>query len=119
MQLVVTGGRILSPAGPRGEERDVVIERDTIVDLVPPGTVRDENAERLDAARRLIIPGLINAHTHSHGGLSKGIGDCWNLEILQTANPWLGGHRGTQDKHLLALITAVGEVGKGQPACYA
>lgn len=118
MRLVLTGGRVLSPAGPRGEERDIVIEDDTIVDLVPPGTVRDENAKQLDASRRLIIPGLINAHTHSHGGLSKGIGDRWNLEILQTANPWLGGHRGTQDKHLSALITAVDQVEKGTTACY-
>jgi guanine deaminase len=118
MRLVLTGGRVLSPAGPRGEERDIVIEDDTIVDLVPPGTVRDENAKQLDASRKLIIPGLINAHTHSHGGLSKGIGDRWNLEILQTANPWLGGHRGTQDKHLSALITAVDQVEKGTTACY-
>ena len=68
MRLVLTGGHVLSPAGPRGEERDIVMEDDTIVDPVPPGTVRDENAKRLDALRRLIIPGLINAHTHSHGG---------------------------------------------------
>ena len=68
MTLVVTGGRILSPGSPRGEARDVVIEGDTITDLVAPGTVRDDNAQRLDARRRLIIPGLINAHTHGHGG---------------------------------------------------
>jgi len=118
MRLVVTGGRVLSPAGPRGEERDIVIEDDTIVALVPPRTVNDENAERLDASHRLIIPGLINAHTHSHGGLSKGIGDRWNLEILQTANPWLGGQRGIEDKHLSALITAIDQVEKGTTACY-
>ena len=78
MTLVVTGGRLLSATSPRGEARDIVIEGDTIVDLVAPGSVHDEHAERLDAARRLIIPGLINSHTHSHGGLSKGIGDRWS-----------------------------------------
>jgi guanine deaminase len=86
MTLVVTKGRIISATSPRGEERDIVIEGDTIVDLVAPGSVHDNNVARLDAARRLIIPGLINSHTHSHGGLSKGIGDRWSLEILQTAN---------------------------------
>jgi guanine deaminase len=118
MTLVVTGGRILGEMSRRGEERDIVIEGDTIVDLVSPGTVHDENAERLDASRRLIIPGLINAHTHSHGGLSKGIGDRWNLEILQTANPWLGGQRAAEDKYLSALITAIDQVEKGTTACY-
>ena len=118
MTLVVTGGRILSPSSARGEERDIVIEADTIVDIVAPGAVRDANAERLEAARRLIIPGLINSHTHSHGGLSKGMGDRWNLEILLTANPWLGGQRGVEDKHLSALITAIDQVEKGTTACY-
>jgi len=118
MTLVVTGGQILSATSPRGEARDIVIDGDTIVDLVMPGSVRDDNAERLDASRRLIIPGLINSHTHSHGGLSKGIGDRWNLEILQTANPWMGGQRGPEDKYLSALITAIDQVEKGTTACY-
>jgi guanine deaminase len=118
MKLVVVGGRVLSAASPRGEMLDIVIEGDTIVDLVPPGAVRDENAQRIEAARRLVIPGLINSHTHSHGGLAKGIGDRWNLEILQTANPWMGGQRGMEDKYLSALITAVDQVEKGTTACY-
>lgn len=118
MTLVVTGGRILTETSPRGEARDIVIAGDTIVDLVAPGAVQDANAERLDASRRLIIPGLINSHTHSHGGLSKGMGDRWNLEILQTANPWMGGQRGVEDKYLSALITAVDQVEKGTTACY-
>jgi hypothetical protein len=52
MTLVVTKGRIISATSPRGEERDIVIEDDTIVDLVAPGSVHDNNVARLDAARR-------------------------------------------------------------------
>jgi 5-methylthioadenosine/S-adenosylhomocysteine deaminase len=118
MTLVVSGGRILSEISPRGEPHDIVIDGDTIVDIVAPGSVRDANAERLDATRRLIIPGLINAHSHSHGGLSKGNGDRWNLEILQTANPWMGGQRSIEDKYLSALITAVDQVEKGTTSCF-
>jgi 5-methylthioadenosine/S-adenosylhomocysteine deaminase len=74
--LVIAGGRVLSPHSPRGEARNIVVDGDTIVDLVAPGAVTNRNAAVLDARRRLIIPGLINAHTHSHGGLSKGVGAC-------------------------------------------
>jgi 5-methylthioadenosine/S-adenosylhomocysteine deaminase len=66
---------------------------------------RNANAEVIDASRRLIIPGLINAHTHSHGGLSKGVGDLWELDLLLNAAPWIGGGRSHEDKHLSALIT--------------
>jgi 5-methylthioadenosine/S-adenosylhomocysteine deaminase len=118
MTLVVSGGRIVSATSPRGEEQDIVIEGDTIVGIVAPRSVKNENAEILDATRRLIIPGLINAHTHSHGGLSKGMGDRWSLEILQTANPWLGGNRTLEDRYLSALITAIDQVEKGTTACY-
>src|SRR3974390_3542495 len=45
MTLVVTGGRVLSSGSPRGEARDIVVEGDSIADLVAPGTVRDENAQ--------------------------------------------------------------------------
>jgi len=116
--LLICNGRILSGTSPRGEARDLVVDGDTIVDLVAPGSVNDQNIERLDAARRLIMPGLINAHTHSHGGLSKGFGDLWNLEILQIANLWTGGNRGLEDKYLSALITAIDQVEKGTTACY-
>jgi 5-methylthioadenosine/S-adenosylhomocysteine deaminase len=115
---VVAGGRVLSPTSPRGEARDIVIAGDVIEDVVAPGSVMNENAEVLDASRRLIIPGLINAHTHSHGGLSKGVGDLWGLELLLNAAPWISGNRSAEDKHLAALINAVEHVEKGATACY-
>ena len=43
---------------------------------------RDRCAERpADAS------GLINAHTHGHGNLGKGMGDRWTLELLLAAGP--------------------------------
>jgi len=115
---VIAGGRVLSPTSPRGEARDIVIDGDIIADIVAPGSVASENADVLDASRRLIIPGLINAHTHSHGGLSKGAGDLWSLELLLNAAPWISGSRSAEDKHLAALINAVEHVEKGATACY-
>ena len=76
------------------------------------------SARDFGAAGRLIHPGLINAHTHSHGNLAKGMGDRWTLELLLTAAPWLGGNRGADDIHLSAQIGAVEMVLKGCTACY-
>jgi 5-methylthioadenosine/S-adenosylhomocysteine deaminase len=120
--LVISGGLVhsaeASPGESRGALRDIIVEGDTIIDIVPPGTVTNANAELLDARRRLVIPGLVNAHTHSHGGLSKGVADLWSLELLLNAAPWIGGSRRTEDKHLAALINAVEHVEKGSTACY-
>jgi len=116
--LVIAGGLVHSVSASRGEPRDIVVEGDVIVDIVAPGAVRNANAEVIDASRRLIIPGLINAHTHSHGGLSKGVGDLWELDLLLNAAPWIGGSRSQEDKHLSTLIHAVEHVEKGSTACY-
>ena len=116
--LVITGGLVHSVSAARGEPRDIVVEGDVIADIVAPGAVRNANAEVIDASRRLIITGLINAHTHSHGGLSKGVGDLWELDLLLNAAPWIGGSRSHEDKHLSALIHAVEHVEKGSTACY-
>jgi 5-methylthioadenosine/S-adenosylhomocysteine deaminase len=115
--LVITGGLVHLVSTARGEPRDIVVEGEVIADIVAPGAVRNANAEVIDASRRLIIPGLINAHTHSHGGLSKGVGDLWELDLLNAA-PWIGGSRSHEDKHLSALINAVEHVEKGSTACY-
>ena len=60
--LVITGGLVHSVSAARGEQRDIVVEDDVIADIVAPGAVRNANAKVIDASRRLIIPGLINAH---------------------------------------------------------
>src|ERR1700722_12589661 len=105
--LVISGGLVVSAEAARGALRDIVVEGDTIVDIVAPGAVTNADAEVLDAQRRLVIPGLINAHTHSHGGLSKGVGDLWRLEHLLNAAPWVGGRRHPQGKHPAPPIHAV------------
>ena len=115
---VIEGARVLAPGLVDGERLDIVIEGDRIADLVPPGTVTSLDAERLDARGRLAMPGLVNAHTHGHGGLSKAVGDRWNLELLLNAAPWIGGQRTHEDKHLSALINAAEMALKGCTACY-
>src|SRR5213595_3701531 len=85
---------------------------------IDKGTAAPEDATVVSADRKLIHPGLINAHTHAHGNLAKGMGDRWTLELLLTAAPWINGNRSAEDRHLSAKIGAVEMVLKGCTAAY-
>ena len=43
--------------------------------------------ERVDAAGRALMPGLVNGHNHAQTGLSKGLFDRYNLETYLNAQP--------------------------------
>src|SRR5713101_8032262 len=115
---ILRGGLVLDIRAGTAEPADILIEDDTIREIGPPGCPAPEEAREISAARRLIHPGLVNAHTHSHGNLAKGMGDRWTLELLLTAAPWLGGNRGAEDIQLSAMLGAVEMVLKGCTACY-
>src|SRR5260221_10452387 len=101
------GGRVLDIAKGTAEFADILIEDDTIRELGPPGSPAPDGAREIAAARRLIHPGLVNAHTHAHGNLAKGMGDRWTLELLLTAAPWITGNRTQDDIQLTAQLGAV------------
>ena len=114
---IIRGGRLADPALRRAVPVDILIEdgviREMGTDLAAP-----DSAEVFDAAGLIMHPGLINAHTHGHGGLARGQGDKWTLEMLLAAAPWLGGGRSLQDKKLSTLICAAEMVAKGCTAAY-
>jgi guanine deaminase len=115
---ILRGGLVLDIRAGAAEPADILIADDTIRELGPPGCPAPDGTREISAAHRLIHPGLINAHTHSHGNLAKGMGDRWTLELLLTAAHWLGGNRGAEDIHLSAQLGAVEMVLKGCTACY-
>ena len=115
---IVRGGRVLDIAAGTAAAADILIDGDAIREIGPPDLAAPEGATEIDASNRLIHPGLINAHTHSHGNLGKGMGDRWPLELLLTAAPMLTGYRGLDDLRLSAQIGAVEMMLKGCTACY-
>ena len=115
---VVRNGRVLDIRGHRAPAADILIAGDTIAEIGPPGLAAPADAAVVDATDRLIHPGLINAHTHGHGNLSKGMGDRWTLELLLTAAPWISGNRALEDKYLTTYIGALEMLMKGCTACY-
>jgi len=118
MTTIIRGGRLIDIAKHAAPPADILVEGDCIREVGPSGMAAPSGAETLDASGKLMMPGLINAHTHCHGNLSKGMGDRWNLELLLNAGPWLSGNRGLEDKYLSSLIGAVEMVRKGCTAAY-
>src|SRR5262249_53479788 len=116
---VLRGGTLLDPAGLRARPADILVENDTIREIGAPGLKTPEGARHLDGRDRLLIPGLINAHTHSHGALARGIvPDAIPLEILLGYAGAVNGNRALEDKHLSAQLSAIELVRKGCTACY-
>ncbi len=114
--VVISGGLVL--AGDTAAPADILLRGDRIAAIAGPGEIATESARRIDAANRLIAPGLINAHTHGHGGLAKGMGDLWSLELLLNAGPWMNGARTDDDRYLSTVLSAAEMVRKGCTACY-
>ena len=114
---LLRGGLCLS-ARSEPQRVDILIRGDTIEAVQAAGEPVPDDCVVIDAAGLAIIPGLINAHTHGHGGLSKGSGDRWTLELLLNAGGWLGGNRTDDDRYLSTLLTAVELLQKGCTACF-
>jgi 5-methylthioadenosine/S-adenosylhomocysteine deaminase len=117
-RTILRGGRVLDINAGTADFADVLIDGDTIREVGPPGLPASEDAIEISAARRLLHPGLVNAHTHGHGNLAKGMGDRWTLELLLTAAPWITGNRSLEDRYLSTQLGAVEMVMKGCTACY-
>jgi guanine deaminase len=116
--LLIEGGLVLRSPDLVVEPLDIVVEGETIADLVAPGSVRAESMQRFDAADRLVMPGLVNGHHHAQAQLVKGRFDAISLELLLNGQRWSNAHRTPEDKYLSALIGAAELVRKGCTASY-
>src|SRR6202165_72051 len=101
---ILRGGRVLDIAAGTAELADILIEDDTIREIGPRGWAAPAEAVEIAAGRRLLHPGLVNAHTHGHGNLAKGMGDRWTLELLLAAGPWITGGRTLEEKYLSTYV---------------
>jgi 5-methylthioadenosine/S-adenosylhomocysteine deaminase len=115
---LIRNGLVLDIAGHAAPPADLLIAGDTIAAIGPPGIAAPEDAAVVDAGGRLLMPGLVNAHTHGHGNLAKGVGDVWTLELLLNAGPYLAGHRSLEDKYLSGLLGGLDMIRSGTTACY-
>jgi 5-methylthioadenosine/S-adenosylhomocysteine deaminase len=115
---IIRGGLVLHGDG-RASLQDILIKDGLIVAIDNPGFSVSGDAEVLPAHDRLLIPGLISAHTHSHGALNRGaVDDRVSLEMFLTGAGASTRARATNDKYLSAALSAAEMIRKGCTACF-
>lgn len=117
-RILMSGGLVLDPVSGTADRKDLLIEAGKFAALGEPGSLAAETAMRHDASDRLIIPGLVNAHTHGHANLMKGVAEAWTLEASLTNGPWLAGTRDPETIYLSTLLGAIDMLSKGCTACF-
>lgn len=117
-RILISGGLVADPAMESATPRDLLIEDGRIRAIAAPGSIEAGDAVRHDATDRLILPGLVNSHTHGHANLMKGVADRWTLEASLTNGPWLGGARDPETMYLSTLVGALDMLSKGCTACF-
>jgi 5-methylthioadenosine/S-adenosylhomocysteine deaminase len=118
-RLLILNGLVLPDAGHPARPADLLIEGGRIQAIGAPGEFAGAPATRtLDAADRLLIPGLVNGHTHAHGSLGRGAVPDVALEGFLAASPAINGHRGLDDLRLSATLSAVELLKKGCTALF-
>lgn len=116
MALVIRDGQVLRPGAAVLEPADVLIEGERIIEVrpgLPAGT-----GETLDARGFIVVPGLVNAHTHAHNNLLRGLAGRWTLEDLLNHGPALNANRTPEDHYLSAALGAAEMLKTGCTAAY-
>jgi guanine deaminase len=118
-RTVIRGGRLLVPDAETTAPQDILIDNGRIAEIGNPGFPVSDDAELIAADDRLLIPGLVNAHTHSHGALNRGaVDDKVSLEMFLTGGGASVRSRGLDDKYLSTALAAAEMIRKGCTACF-
>src|SRR5262249_51532734 len=85
---------------------DILIEGDKI-SAVGTDLKVDGAHEVIDASRRLVVPGLINAHYHSHDTLCRGLFEELPLEMWLLYTSPMGMNRSKEEARARTLVGAL------------
>lgn len=117
MATLIRGGRVLEGASRTTVAADVLVEDDRITDI-GRNLAAPEGSRVIDAGEHIVLPGLINAHTHSHNNLTRGLADAWTLEDLLNHGPSLLVARSPEEQYLSVAIGAMEMLKSGCTAAY-
>ena len=109
-KLLIKGGQVYDHDGDihRPAIADILIEGGDIVAVGSDiADVDASTTEVLDASGRLVIPGLINAHYHSHDTLCRGLFEELPLEIWLLYTLPIGANRSKEEVRARTLVGAL------------
>ncbi|MCC6888186.1 MAG: amidohydrolase, partial [Hyphomicrobiales bacterium] len=106
-RILVRGGRVYDHDGDvhKPPVADILIEHGTIVAVGPD--LQADGATVIDARDRLVIPGLINAHYHSHDTLCRGLFEELPLEFWLLYTLPMGANRSKEELRARTLVGAL------------
>src|SRR5258708_32453416 len=107
-KLLVRGGQVYDHDGDvhHPAVADILIENGDIVAVGADLRVDGEH-ELIDASGRLIVPGLINAHYHSHDTLCRGLFEELPLEMWLLYTLPMGQNRSKEEVRARTLVGAL------------
>jgi 5-methylthioadenosine/S-adenosylhomocysteine deaminase len=114
-RYLIRGGRVYDHDGDihQPATADVLI-RGGIIERIAPHLVPGEGVEVLDAAGKLVIPGFVNAHYHSHDVMAKGLFEELPFDVwMMHSNPKGFGRRSHEEVRVRTLIGAAESLRNG------
>src|SRR5438477_4457320 len=107
-RTLIRGGQVYDHDGDvhKPAIADILIEDDTIV-AVGANIAHDDTQEIIDASDKLVIPGLINAHYHSHDTLCRGLFEELPLEFWLLYTLPMGANRSKEELRARTLVGAL------------
>src|SRR3984893_18503653 len=107
-KLLIRGGQVYDHDGDvhHAPVADILIENDRI-GAVGPRLATEDNLEIIEASGRLVVPGLINAHSHSHDTLCRGLFEELPLEMWLLYTIPMGQNRSKEEVRARTLVGAL------------
>ena len=113
MHTLIRNGRLLDLDNRAAPARDIRIVDGAIREIGAPGLPAPEDADIIDASNLLLHPGLVNAHTHGVGTLTRGSRDRFDLALLLVNVPANNAGQSSEIKYLSTYLGAVEMLLKG------
>ncbi len=113
-RILIRGARVITmaPGQPDLPQADILIEGDRIAAIEPAIAVDD--AELVDAAGRIVIPGLVNAHMHTWQTALRGVSADWTLlEYFRWMHAGLATQFTPEDVRIGTLAGALNQIACG------
>jgi cytosine/adenosine deaminase-related metal-dependent hydrolase len=113
-KLLIQGGQVYDHDGDvhKPPIADILIEAGNIV-AVGANLSADSADEVVDARGRLVVPGLINAHYHSHDTLCRGLFEELSLEMWLLYTLPMGANRSKEELRARTLVGAIESLRSG------